>query len=131
MECDMESGQLSDIIPEPTPEEIEAARLAEEKRLAEEAEAQRVEDERRARVAEQTPRIIKLMRQRWGGNTDEAIDAAWAGFEPEAYQSALESFQTEIATYTAQNRSRSGAMLAPGGIMPPVEQPKAHRKGRR
>lgn len=127
---DMENGQLTDIIPEPTPEEIEAARLAEEKRIADEAEAARLEDERKARVAVQTPNLVKLMRQRWGGNDDPAIEAVYAACEPEAYQSARATFEAQIEEYVRKNRPPAGS-FASAAPMPPASQPKPARKARR
>lgn len=127
---DMENGQLTDIIPEPTPEEIEAARLAEEKRIADEAEAARLEDERKARVAVQTPNLVKLMRQRWGGNDDPAIEAVYAACEPEAYQNARSIFEAQIEEYRRKNRPPAGS-FASAAPMPPSSQPKPARKARR
>lgn len=127
---DMESGQLTDITPEPTPEEIEAARLAEEKRLADEAEAARLDGERQTRVAVQTPNLLKLMRQRWGGNDDPAIDAVYAACEPEAYQNARAAFEVNIAEYHRKNRPPAGS-FASTAPMPPSSQPKSARKARR
>jgi nucleoside-diphosphate-sugar epimerase len=93
-------------------------------------EAARLEGERQARVAVQTPNLIKLMRQLWGGNDDPAIDAVYAACEPEAYQNARAAFEVDIAEYHRKNRPPSGS-FASTAPMPPSSQPKSARKARR
>ncbi len=98
--------------------EEEAARLAKEEedaRLAAEEEAKRLSEEEAARVeaerkativAEQTPRALKLVRQRYfrGGFGHEDIDAVLKGLEPEAVSAAKETFNAELEALAAQTK---------------------------
>jgi hypothetical protein len=110
---------------------LEDQAKADAEAAAEAAEAERLallEAERLARVAVQTPNAVKLMRQRWSGVNDPAIDAALGGIEPDAYEAARAIFGAEIEDYKRTNRPPKGQVL-PGGPMPPAEQPK--RRARR
>lgn len=121
--------------------EAEAARLAadvEAARIAEEEAARLLEEERRERVAQQTPRAVRLLRQRFQGARDEAIDHALAALEPEAYQKARAQFEAEVsALRLASLGIRSeyagtipGGMLTEGAAPSSLPLSKAARKGR-
>lgn len=125
----LESGQLTDILPEKTPEEI-AAEEAEAARLAAEAEAEAeaariAEEQRRARVAVQVPNLVKLMRRRWHGTMDESIDAVFAAAEPEAFEKARELWGQEEAAYNAKRGPTKAPVVSHVAV--PREQPKKRR----
>lgn len=111
--------------------EAEATRVAaeeEEKRLAEE-EAARLEAERKAAlVAEQTPRALKLLRQRYfrGGFGHGDIDAVLAGLETEAVVAAKEEFNAELEKLAAQAKD-APASLSPA-MQPFVSESKPKRR---
>lgn len=114
-------------------QEAEAARVAaeeEEKRLAEE-EAARVEAERKAVVvADQTPRAIKLLRQRYfrGGFGTGDIDAVLRSMEPEAVVAAKETFNVELEKLIEQTKEAPAPLVQ--AMRSPVHEPKPKRARR-
>lgn len=109
--------------------EEEAKRLADEEaaRLAEEA-VRLIEEARKALAVEQTPRALKLLRQRYfrGGFGTGDIDAVLGGMEPEAIIAAKETFNAELENLAAQSKA-SPVPISPA-MEPFVSESKPKRR---
>jgi len=112
-----------------TDEELAALQAEEEAKLAEEA-ARKAEEDRLATAERQAPNVVKIMRQIWHGNRDDALRAVLANVEPEAYEVARLEFEAEIAEYNRTNLTQDKTVPYKGE-MPSAKQPTSRKKGRR